>query len=136
MFFARWNDIPVKIVYKLSGNDLNATLQGAAQKMGQLLQILDEKEDQLIKMRAAKESENAFKEHELEEMAKKIPGKHFVKFNFKCLWGRNQSPKAFVGLPLVLLIGIPGHSKAAFRICLQLTNEIKKHSAYRNSRIQ
>ena len=56
------------------GNDLNATLQGAAQKMGQLIQILEEKEDQLVKMRAAKESEVASKDHELEELAKKVPG--------------------------------------------------------------
>jgi ribosomal protein L29 len=42
--------------------------------MGQLVQILEEKEDQLMKMRAAKESETASKDHELEELAKKIPG--------------------------------------------------------------
>lgn len=46
--------------------------------MGQLLQILDEKEDQLTRMRAAKESENASKEHELEEIARKIPGTFLV----------------------------------------------------------
>ena len=42
--------------------------------MGQLIQILEEKEDQLVKMRAAKESEAASKDHELEELAKKVPG--------------------------------------------------------------
>jgi hypothetical protein len=56
------------------GHDLNATLLGAAQKMDQLVKILDEKEDQLMKMRSARESDTAAKAHELEELARKIPG--------------------------------------------------------------
>jgi len=44
--------------------------------MGQLIQILEEKEDQLMKMRAARDSEAASKDHELEELARKVPGEH------------------------------------------------------------
>jgi hypothetical protein len=58
----------------LSGNDLSTTLLGAAQKMEQLLSILAEKEDQLIKIRTAKDSETAAKSLELDELARKIPG--------------------------------------------------------------
>ena len=47
---------------------------GAAQKMEQLLSILAEKEDQLIKIRTAKDSETAAKSLELDELARKIPG--------------------------------------------------------------
>jgi hypothetical protein len=42
--------------------------------MEQLLSILAEKEDQLIKIRSAKDSETAAKSLELEELAIKIPG--------------------------------------------------------------
>jgi hypothetical protein len=42
--------------------------------MEQLLSILAEKEDQLIKIRSAKDSETAAKCLELDELARKIPG--------------------------------------------------------------
>ena len=78
------------------GNDLNATLQGAAQKMGQLIQILDEKEEQLMKMRAAKESEVASKDHELEELAKKVPGRlKLFFFLFFLFFNKRTFPASF-----------------------------------------
>ena len=61
-------------IFYFPGNDLLATLQGAGQKMFHLSQILAEKEEQLQKLRNEKESESVSKSHQVEEIARKIPG--------------------------------------------------------------